>query len=196
MFDIATRPTPPVAGTPVGLLGGVPFDWRLTPPLPAAPLPHTDYATGAPQAGAEVLKTFALACDDTLQTAIILSLFTDRRAGPDDRLPWGSDDRRGWMGDAYVSEAVDVRQDAWGSTLWLLYVGKVASEVLPRARLAVQEALAWLVRDGVATRVQADAEWHGDVLAVRPQIWQGQRAQPIYDVLWATTVRRGMGANA
>lgn len=191
MFDLATRPTP--TPTAASLLAGTPFDWRLTPPDSPQAMPWTDYATpsGTPQAYAEQLAVYALSCEDTLATAVIISLFTDARAGVDDTLPWGSTDRRGWVGDAYA-EGLD-RRDPWGSTLWLLYTSKRTVNLLERARFAAQEALAWMVRDGLASRVAVTAEWRGDVLAVRPVIWEASQSSPVYDVLWATSIRRNLG---
>jgi phage gp46-like protein len=80
--------------------------------------------------------------------------------------------------------------DAWGSGLWLVYIGKVTGDVLEHARFAAQESLDWLVRDGIASRVTVTAQWVGDRLAVRPSIYQPERVQPVYDVLWGTSVSR------
>jgi len=52
---------------------------------------------------------------DPLARAVIISLFTWRRANPDDVLPAG-DDRQGWFGDTFA----EVRGDRIGSRLWLL----------------------------------------------------------------------------
>lgn len=188
MFDIATRPSTPSSGAP----SGVPFDWRLVSPLPATDHPWTHYGApdGVPEAYVEQLQTYAVELEPTLQTAIIQSLFTDRRAGRDDVLPRGVVNRRGWVGDEFVSP-----DDAWGSHLWLLWSGKSTVDVLERARFAAQEALAWMVRTEVASRVVVTAEWvdgaTGARLAIRPQIYQPERSTPVYDVLWGTTITRG-----
>jgi len=92
--------------------------------------------------------------DDGLETAVILSLFSDRRAEADDELPFGETDRRGWWGDAWP----DTDGDRIGSRLWLLHREKQTQDVVLRAREYAQEALAWLVEDGVAARVEVDAE--------------------------------------
>lgn len=193
MFDIATRPNP-TKGT--AAIGGVPFDWRLAPPLPLSDYPWHNYAThdGVPATTVESLATYALALEDTLQTAIYISLFSDRRAGVDDRLPAGVTDRRGWVGDEFVADD----GDAWGSKLWLLYSGKATADVPERARFAVKEALAWMIDTGVASLIEAEALWVpgtlGERLAIRPQIYQPQQAAPVYDVLWGTTIARGASA--
>jgi phage gp46-like protein len=193
MFDVATRPQP--ASLNAGAVFGVPFDWRLTAPLPASPYAWSDFgsSTGEPQRYADPLATYALQVEDTLQTAIILSLFTDRRAGPDDRLPLNETNRRGWVGDAFMPTTAGAPRDDWGTLLWLCYAGKVTADVLPFAEFTCKEGLAWLVREGIASRVLVTAQWAGeraDRLAVRPQIYQPGQVSPVYDVLWGTSIRR------
>jgi phage gp46-like protein len=138
----------------------------------------------------ERLRVFSLQLEPTLQTAIILSLFTDRRAGADDVLPAGATDRRGWVGEAFVGTG-----EPWGSHLWLLQRGKATADKPAQAKFVCEEALAWMVATDLASRVTVTAEWvpgtNSERLAVRPQIWQGQDASPVYDVLWGTSVLRG-----
>lgn len=111
-----------------------------------------------------------LATDEGLESAVIISLFTDRRAAPDDVLPEGLDDRQGWWGDTFA----DVDGDQIGSRLWLLRRAKRTVESQRKAIEYVQEALAWLVEDGVAASTSTTAEWLGDsglaltVAIVRP----------------------------
>jgi phage gp46-like protein len=192
MFDLATQPQPlPATGAALGL----PFDWRLTAPTGLANYPYTDYATptAAPLVAGEMLATYALALEDGLQTAVIISLFTDSRADRDAVLPLNQADRRGWVGDEFMGDAPGARADAWGSALWLVYISKVTPDVLERARFAAQEALAWLVRDGIASRVVATAQWAGpalDRLALRCAIYKPDQLAPVYDVLWGTSLRR------
>lgn len=121
-----------------------------------------------------------LATDEGLQTAVILSLFTDRRALDEDRLPDGSSDRRGYWADAY-------RDRPHGSRLWLLHREKEQDEVLRRAQEYAEEALAWLVEDGVAEAVEVEA-WHmrRDTLGLRVVIRRGDRAvlERQFDYVW------------
>jgi phage gp46-like protein len=98
-----------------------------------------------------------LAEDAALETAVLLSLFSDRRAEPDEAPPDGSDDRRGWWADAYPAAV----GDRLGSRLWLLSRSKGTAAVLALARSYAEEALAWLVEDGVAERVEVAAERQG-----------------------------------
>lgn len=94
-----------------------------------------------------------LQLDDGLQTSILISLFSDRRARPDDTLPGGDGDRRGWWADAYPA----IEGDQIGSRLWLLSREKELAEPLRRAKEYAEEALAWLVVDGIAARVEVTA---------------------------------------
>jgi len=177
----------------------LPFDWSVVPAGPVKSVTWHDYSNPcvAPAARVEALEIRALALDDGLCTAVVLSMFCDRRADDDVTLPLNQTDRRGWCGDEFMGDVdtdapIDA-SDAWGSHLWLCYVSKSVVPVLERARFAVQESLQWMVKSGVVDRLVVDAEWTGPVsdrLAVRPQLWRGDSIKPIYDVLWGTTLRR------
>lgn len=93
-----------------------------------------------------------LAAEDSLRSAVLVSLFTDRRARSDDRIPDGSADRRGHWSDSYLPG-----DDQGGSRLWLLEREKVMTEVLRLAEDYSREALAWMLEDGAASAVQATA---------------------------------------
>ncbi|EGF92414.1 phage protein GP46 family protein [Asticcacaulis biprosthecium C19] len=103
-----------------------------------------------------------LATDDGLETAVIMSLGTDAPAGSDDKIPDGSDDGRGWWGDAFHDAAGDVD----GSQYWLLSREKLTSEALLKARNYAEKALAWLVTDLVASKVTVTVELWGDEGAI------------------------------
>lgn len=91
--------------------------------------------------------------DDGLETAVIVSFFTDRHAGDGDAIPDGGDDLRGWWGDAFP----DVPGDLDGSREWLLERAKIVPETLRLLEDFSREALAWMVRDGVAKSVMVEA---------------------------------------
>jgi phage gp46-like protein len=100
-----------------------------------------------------------LVADAGLRTAVLISLFTDALARPDDDIPDGTDDRRGWWGDTPIEgEAAD----PIGSRLWLLVRAKRTEETRRRAEAYARDALAWMVADGVAAAVDASAIWAGD----------------------------------
>ncbi len=83
--------------------------------------------------------------DEGLETAILISLFTDRRAEPSDILPTGSIDRRGWWADEFNESP----GDRIGSRLWLLERSKAEQSVVDRAQEYGREALQWLLNDKV-----------------------------------------------
>lgn len=190
MFDLATRPQPNTLNA--GAVFGVPFDWRLATPQPAAAYLFTDYSspTGEPVKAAELLATYAMELEDTLATAIIISLFTDKRASADDKLPLNETNRRGWVGSEFAAVDATSRQEDWGTLLWLIYVGKVTADIPGFAEFTCKEGLAWLVRSGIASRVAVTAEWVADRLAIRPQIYKPGQTTPVYDALWGTSIRR------
>lgn len=110
-----------------------------------------------------------------LETAVLMSLFTDRRVEDDD-LPPGEFDRRGWWGDA-LSET----GDEIGSHLWLLSREKQLPSVLVRAEGYAQESLAWMVTDGVVRETEVMAEWVADgFLAIRVQLRLPDRSAAEY----------------
>lgn len=91
--------------------------------------------------------------DAGLETAVVISLFTDRLADAGEADVAGTA-RRGWWGDAYADDA----GDRIGSRLWLLAREKRTPAVLGRAELYAREALQWLVADGIARSVSVTAE--------------------------------------
>jgi phage gp46-like protein len=106
--------------------------------------------------GELVLSGFDLARDDGLETGVIISLFTDRRASPEQIPPeLQQDDLRGYWGD--ISNATP--SDQTGSLLWLLAREKQLPQVLGRAKQYCREALAWMVDDLIATRVEVTTEF-------------------------------------
>lgn len=90
-----------------------------------------------------------------LVRAVIISLFTWRRANPDDELP--GDQRMGWWGDNYLPN----QNDKIGSRLWLLARAKITEKTIVEAQEYANEALQWMVEDGVAARVDVIAERQG-----------------------------------
>jgi phage gp46-like protein len=91
-----------------------------------------------------------LASDRGLITAVLLSLFTDRRAENDDIPPSGdSSDRRGWWADQFA----DIEGDRIGSRLWLLDRSTLTNETLLRAQQYATEALQWMLDDKVVAGI-------------------------------------------
>ena len=124
-----------------------------------------DYQFGAQNSGLDLYLACGDACDSPLEasesgaplnsehdlkTAVLISLFTDRRAYDDDGLPDPRGSKRGWWADA-ISEKI-------GSRLWLLHREKQLNSVVLRAKEYAAEALQWLIDDGVVEKVEITAE--------------------------------------
>ncbi|WP_447588632.1 phage GP46 family protein [Aquipseudomonas campi] len=130
-----------------------------------------------------VIEDGDLVLDHTLQTPVVISMFSDRRARSDDALPGDQRDRRGWAGDAWP----EVEGDKIGSRLWLLSREKEIAETLRRARDYGKEAVTWTLEDGIAARVDVTASvprrgWlHLDVTIARRD---GRIENHQYDTLW------------
>lgn len=119
-----------------------------------------------------------------LGKAVINSLFSWSRARPGDELPTPESPRMGWWGDTYAG----TEGDRFGSRLWLLSRETLTSATVAKARDLAQEALAWLTRDGIASRVTVEAERHGtDTLALRVLIDQpgGERLDIRFADIWS-----------
>lgn len=114
--------------------------------------------------------------DEGLQTACLLSLFTDRRAEPED-LP-GYRDLRGWWGDEFLDDAGDLH----GSRLWQDN----------RSEFFIYEALQWMVADALASEIETDVQTRAgsglyNIVIHRPQskpidfrfdrVWDGEAAK-------------------
>lgn len=83
--------------------------------------------------------------EDQLETAILVSLFTDRRAEPS-QVP-KPQLRRGWVGD------LETPSDPWGSTLWLLEQRRLTGTTALEAADASEIALRWFKDDNIAISV-------------------------------------------
>lgn len=96
-----------------------------------------------------------LASDRGLETAVLLSLFTDRRAKDDDVPPSGdATDRRGYWADEFAA----VEGDKFGSRLWLLDRSKRTNETARLAEEYSREALAWMLEDRAVSSLDVVTE--------------------------------------
>lgn len=95
--------------------------------------------------------TKSLETDESLQTRVLISLLTWARADPDDPVP-DRDDLKGWWGDSYP----DVQGRQYGSKLWIVQNMPATQETLQLAKKYAEEALAWMVEDGIADSVTVD----------------------------------------
>jgi phage gp46-like protein len=134
------------------------------------------------------IKNGDLITDEGLETAVIISLFTDKRAADDDLL---LDDRykerRGWWGDLINPE---VEGDEIGSKLWLLDREKTTKSSLQKTDQYIKDALQWMLEDGVITKVETQVERQGnignDILAMQVTIYKadGREIALNYSYQW------------
>jgi phage gp46-like protein len=131
-----------------------------------------------------------LAIDRGLSSAVLLSIFVDRRATADDLIP-PEEDPRGWP--------LEPADDRWGSKFWLLERAKATTENLALARASALEALAWLVEDEIAESVDVRVELaererlYVEIDVVRgkarrwPQVWESvKRGETVREVAGAS----------
>lgn len=89
---------------------------------------------------------------DSLSRAVIISLFTWKRASQSDEVD--NDQRMGWWGDTFAEE----KGDKIGSKLWLLLRQKITEETLNRTQEYAYDALKWLIDDGICSDITVDVE--------------------------------------
>ena len=90
---------------------------------------------------------------DPLTRAVVISLFTHRRADPDDN----ADVPMGWWGDTWPM----VANDRYGSKLWLLQRSKLTNALVNTVRTYLRESLQWMLDDGVVSRIDIDIQRTG-----------------------------------
>lgn len=90
---------------------------------------------------------------DPLTRAVVISLFTHRRADTDDN----ADVPMGWWGDTWPM----VANDRYGSKLWLLQRSKLTNALVNTVRTYLRESLQWMLDDGVVSRVDIDVQRTG-----------------------------------
>lgn len=93
-----------------------------------------------------------LISEDGLDTALLVSLFTDARASAS-QVPT-PELRRGWMGN--TASLVNGRE--LGGLLWLLDQTKLTQLTLNEAISYARDALAWFTEDGLATKIEVDGD--------------------------------------
>lgn len=118
---------------------------------------------------------------DTLTRAVIISLFSWRRADGDDQVD--GDERMGWWADQFLND----QGDRIGSKLWELTRRSITNETLVQAQEFSEQALSWLVDDGVCNSVSVTAQRGDDVnridLTVTLNLSNGNKK--VYEILEA-----------
>lgn len=92
--------------------------------------------------------------ESALTRAVLISLFTWRRAATDD--PVDDEELFGWWGDSYPA----ITADLIGSRLWLLRRVKLTEATQRDAEFYADEALRWLLDDGHVIAIEITSEKH------------------------------------
>ena len=142
----------------------------------------TNYRADVAVSGVDLLM------DGGLRTAVIISLLTNRQAEPEDVIPDGSTDPRGWWGDLPISsDPSSWRGDRIGSRLWLLNRAKAIPETAVIARGYVQEALQWMLDDGVAQRLDITTQWISRTALGITVLMTQDGASQQFNLVWQAT---------
>jgi phage gp46-like protein len=100
-----------------------------------------------------------LATGHELETAVLISLFTEAEADPGDIVP-DTIDRRGWWADTYAAledpTLPTIGNDRIGSKLWQVFVRPRNQDTLNWLRDAATKALGWMLTDGVASAIDVE----------------------------------------
>lgn len=86
---------------------------------------------------------------DGLESSIIASLFSDRRAAPDEVAD--PIRRRGWIGNLVA----EVPGDNFGSGLWLYEQKRLTQDVVTGLRVEAEQSLDWMIDEGLVREVTA-----------------------------------------
>ena len=122
---------------------------------------------------------------DPLTRAVVISLFTHRRADPDDNV----DVPMGWWGDTWPV----VANDRYGSKLWLLQRSKLTNGLVNTVRSYLRDALQWMQVDGVVTRIDIDIQRTGiNELGKKIVLWRRDGPVTIsFNDLWSLITNGG-----
>lgn len=122
---------------------------------------------------------------DPLTRAVVISLFTHRRADPDDN----ADVPMGWWGDTWPM----VANDRYGSKLWLLQRSKLTNALVNTVRNYMREALQWMQDDGVVSRIDIEIQRTGiNELGNKIVIWRRDGPVTIsFNDLWSVIANGG-----
>ena len=106
-----------------------------------------------------------IARDAGLETAVLISLFTDRRAADEDVL-LNPEDKRGWWGDQFS----EVEGDQIGSRNWLLERALLTPDVEVQTEVRTRECLDWQLEDEVAASIDVVIETDDETRSLCEQI--------------------------
>lgn len=126
----------------------------------------------------------ALTTDESLESVVLISLFTDAEASSQEIKAAGLDSQRGWWADADSLRDPGARR--MGSKLWLLSRGKTTLETLRRAEGYIRDSLQWLVDQGIVATVSVvTTRPRPGVVGIDLTLTRPSKLLPAYKRFWA-----------
>jgi phage gp46-like protein len=121
-----------------------------------------------------------IAKDEGLETAVLISLYTDRRVTVAE-LPPNETDQGGWWADTFEQEG-----DGTGSKIWLLNKSKANDQTIAQMETYAAEALQWMIDDGVARSISIEASYDENKnLLLEISVTKPTGDEPnVYSLLW------------
>lgn len=121
--------------------------------------------------------------EELLETAVVISLFTRRRADDSDVLPDPNGHREGWWADKYPF----MEGDKYGSKLWLLSRSGLSQATLNQAKAYCEEALQWMIDDGIADEIAVIVDrsvMNREMLSVQVSIYKPEQPAAKWAGVW------------
>jgi phage gp46-like protein len=125
----------------------------------------------------------ALGTDFSLETQVLISIFTNAEASQREMEVEGLDFQQGWWADSDSLRAPGARR--MGSKLWLLSRGKTTQDTLRRAESYVLESLLWLKEAGIVSKITVLAtKLSSGMLGLDVSLTRPNKLLPVYQRLW------------
>ena len=121
--------------------------------------------------------------DGGLETAVLISLFTNARENDESRLPGNINDKGGWWGSEFSEFEI-------GSRLWLLRRARNRNEILSLSEQYARQALQWMIDREVAETVEVESSFSDqktlqlDIQISRPKVTETDRYTYRYFYNW------------
>lgn len=118
---------------------------------------------------------------DQLDTAILVSMFTDARAASYEIVRPGL--RRGWVGDLELDD-----EESYGSKLWLLEQERLTPIIVSKAADVLKSCLSWMISDRIAMSIATRGFIDGQVARLQLDIRKpNSRTETRFVSLWDNT---------
>ena len=117
--------------------------------------------------------------DEGLQTAVLISLFTDQRVS-EAEVPSGLSSQSGWWGDEF-SEIIG---DQIGSKIWTFSRGMATTQTAAAIQVRAKQSLDWMIEDGVASQVEVTTSASKGCINISVKILRPNGDVDRFSVFW------------